>query len=278
MKRWLNDLDRILRGDATRLGTLREEGLKLPLGGLLLVILLLTVWYGACMGFFAGFREGGPFFKQWLAGIVKVPSLFLLTLGVTFPSLYVFNALVGSQLTFAVIFRLLVAALAVNVAVLGSLGPIVAFFSVSTTSYPFIMLLNVVVFVVSGVLGFAFMLQTLYRLSAAQQASLPPSLPDDPQCSPPAEPERDGKEPQPPLNVRPAEEHGALCGVQSQELDPHVRSVFVCWMMVFGLVSAQMAWVLRPFLGNPVEPFQWFCARQSNFFQAVWDALRNLLS
>jgi hypothetical protein len=278
MKRWLNDLDRILRGEATRLGTLREDGLKIPLGGLLLVILILTVWYGACMGFFAGFREGGPFFKQWSAGIVKVPSLFFLTLAVTFPSLYVFNALVGSRLRFVAIFRLLVAALAVNAVVLASLGPIVAFFSVSTTSYPFIMLLNVVVFVVSGALGFAFMLQTLYRLGAAQQASLPPSPPDSPECNQGNGPQWEPKEPQPPLGLKPPEETGALWGVKSHALDPHVRTVFVWWMMVFGLVSAQMAWVLRPFLGNPVEPFQWFCVRQSNFFQAIWDALRTLLT
>ena len=175
-------MDRILRGEATRLGVLREESLKIPLGGLLLVILLMAVLYGVCMGFFAGFREGGPFFMQWFAGIVKVPALFFLTLAVTFPSLYVFNALVGSRLSFVAVFQLLVASLAVNVAVLASLGPIVAFFSVSTTSYPFILLLNVLVFVVSGVLGFAFMLQTLYRLSAARHAPLPPSpQPDAPQ-------------------------------------------------------------------------------------------------
>ena len=69
------------------------------------------------------------------------------------PSLYVFNALVGSRLTLAAVIRLLVATLGVIVAVLASLGPIVAFFSVSTTSYPFMVLFNVVVFAVSGVLG-----------------------------------------------------------------------------------------------------------------------------
>jgi hypothetical protein len=265
MKRWLNDLDRILRGEATRLGTLREESLRVPLGGLLLVILLLTVWYGACMGFFAGFREEGPCFMQWLVGIVKVPAMFFLTLAVTFPSLYVFNALVGSRLSFVAILQLLVASLAVNVAVLASLGPIVAFFSVSTTSYPFILLLNVLVFIVSGVLGFAFMLQTLYRLNAARQ--MPAG--EDPQ--------RVNDERSAPVMARLAEETGALWGVQGHALDRRVKNVFVCWMMVFGLVSAQMAWVLRPLLGNPVEPFRWFCVRQSNFFQAVWDAFRNLL-
>ena len=45
--------------------------------------------------------------------------------------------------------------------VLASLGPIVAFFSLSTTSYPFMLLFNVAVFSVSGVLGLTFLLQTL---------------------------------------------------------------------------------------------------------------------
>ena len=60
---------------------------------------------------------------------------------------------------------LLVASLGVMVAVLASLGPIVAFFSVSTTSYPFMLLFNVVVCSVSGALGLSFLLQTLHRLS-----------------------------------------------------------------------------------------------------------------
>jgi hypothetical protein len=282
MKCWLNDLDRILRGEATRLGTLREDSLKIPLGGLLLVILLMAVLYGVCMGFFAGLREGGPFFMQWFAGIVKVPSLFFLTLAVTFPSLYVFNTLVGSRLKFMALFQLLVASLAVNVAVLASLGPIVAFFSVSTTSHPFILLLNVLVFVVSGALGFAFMLQTLYRLSAARYIPSPPSSPPDApegrHLSETEEPQRGCEEQSTPVKAQPAEEPGALWGVQGHVLDRHVKTVFISWMMVFGLVFAQMAWVLRPFLGKPWESFQWFCTRESNFLQAVWDALRALLS
>ena len=102
--------------------------------------------------------------------MLKVPALFFLTLIVTLPSLYVFNALVGSRLTLSTVIRLLVAALGVMLAVLASLGPIVAFFSVSTTSYPFMVLLNVVVFAASGFLGLAFLLQTLHRLSLAATA------------------------------------------------------------------------------------------------------------
>ena len=98
----------------------------------------------------------------------------------TFPSLYVFNALVGSRLTLRVVLQLLIAALAVNLAVLASMGPIVAFFSFSTTSWPFMVLLNVLVFAVSGVLGMAFLLQTLH---AAAEHCPPPQLP--PATSPP---------------------------------------------------------------------------------------------
>ena len=42
------------------------------------------------------------------------------------------------------------ASLGVIVTVLASLGPIVAFFSVCTTSYPFMVLFNVVVFAIAG--------------------------------------------------------------------------------------------------------------------------------
>jgi hypothetical protein len=283
MKQWWNELDRILRGEATDLGVLSDGSLKIPHGGLLLLMLLMAVLYGVCMGFFAGFREGGPFFMQWFAGIVKVPSLLFLTVAVTFPSLYVFNALVGSRLSFAALFQLLVAALAVYVAVLASLGPIVAFFSVSTTSYPFVLLLNVVVFVVSGVLGFAFMLQTLYRLSAARQALLPPlpppSVPDGGESSEGREPPLGGSEERSaPDKAQLAEQPGALWGIGHFALERRVRNVFLCWIVVFGLVNSQMAWVLRPLLGKPSEPFQWFSPRESNFVWALWDAFRALLS
>jgi len=90
---------------------------------------------------------------QVLSTMLKVPVLFFLTLAVTFPSLYVFNALVGSRLSILSVLRLLVILLTVMLTVLASLGPIVAFFSASTTSYPFMLLLNVAIFALSGFLG-----------------------------------------------------------------------------------------------------------------------------
>jgi hypothetical protein len=57
-----------------------------------------------------------------------------------------------------------------------------------------------------------------------------------------------------------------------------VKAVFGCWMVAFALVGAQMSWVLRPFLGNPTQPFSFFRVRDSNFFEAIWHHLAHLLS
>jgi hypothetical protein len=263
MGRWWNDLDRILRGDATRVSSLGRGSIEVPIGGLAVVLVVLGMFYGMCMGCFALFKEEGPSYFQLVATTLKVPALFLLTLAITLPSLYVFNALVGSRLTLDSVLRLLLASLAVTMAVLASIGPIVAFFSLSTTSHPFMILVNVVVFGVSGSLGLSFLLQTLHRLSVAPL--LPPDLSgsDEPGEEKPSE-----------GAVIP----GALEPLEGQVLGRHVKTIFRCWVILFGLVGAQMGWVLRPFVGDPNLPFQFFRGRQSNFFQGVWQAIVGVFS
>src|SRR5262245_44437683 len=95
--RWLRALDQLLRGETTRLSALKSGRLEIPLRGLTVLIVVLGLTYGACMGVFSLLRETGPEWRQLVASVVKVPALLLLTLAITFPSLYVFNALVGSR-------------------------------------------------------------------------------------------------------------------------------------------------------------------------------------
>ncbi|MHC4947050.1 MAG: hypothetical protein ACYTG1_02140 [Planctomycetota bacterium] len=252
----VRELDRILRGEATRPRDLREGTVRIPTLGITCVIVALGVIYGVCMSGYSVVNRR-PFDLAFvLAPALKVPALFFLTLVVTFPSLYVFNALVGSRLNVAAVARLIIAALAVTLAVLASFGPIAAFFAFTTKSYPFMVLLNVVIFAVSGVLGLAFLLQTLHRLAAAGAPPRP---------SPPAADEADVDD------APPAADPAPLDRMEEHVLGPHVRTVFRVWVIVFGLVGAQMAWVLRPFLGHPDSDFVWFRARESNFFQAVWQ-------
>jgi hypothetical protein len=267
---WLVELDRILRGETTRLADLRHGTLRFPLAGVLVVLVLLAMVAGVCVGSYAVINHDRP--MQMLASAVKVPALFLLTLVVTLPSLYVFNALVGSRLTANSLVRLFIAALAVNVAVLSSLGPIVAFFSINTASYNFMVLLNVVAFAVSGMLSLAFLLQTLKRMNIAMRAA-------------PAAAHESSPAPQPGelVAAEVVEEPqkrspGPLDRLPAHALGGSVRAVFALWMIVFGLVGAQMSWVLRPFIGSPDLPFEWFRPRQSNFFEAVWQAASSLFS
>lgn len=282
MIKWVKSLDRILRGEATGVGALESGAVDVPVVGLSIVLILLGMLYGLCMGCFALIRTWGDPLRhhdglmQVLASAVKVPALFFLTLLVTFPSLYVFNALVGSRLTIASVLRLLIAALSVMLAVLASFGTIVAFFSFTTTSYPFMLLLNVVVFGISGVLGLAFLLQTLHRLSVADEmraraaavqanVSLITSVPA----------EVEGGEAPPPIPAF-TPMPGALAPLAGRVIRPSVRTVFRIWIVVFGLVGAQMGWVLRPFVGNPEQPFSWFRPRESHFFESVVHAITRL--
>ncbi len=272
-------LDEILRGDATQLSSLENGQIELPLKGLLLVMILLGVIAGICIGSFNllhPLNENAVIttrdaWMQTFASAVKLPLLFFLTLLITFPSLYVFNALVGSRLKLLSVLKLLVASIAVMLSVVASLGPIVVFFSLCTTSYSFMKLLNVAACGIAGLLGLAFLLRTLHRLVVIQENKL---IAEAAAASPPP----------PPLATAVPESPDVIQAKRLSALDRYgqthrkAKSVVRIWTLVFGLVGAQMSWVLRPFIGSPYLPFEWFRDRQSNFFMAVIEALQHLLS
>lgn len=292
---WLIELDRILRGEVTRPEDIQRADIKIPVVGVAVIVILLATIYGFCMGIFALARgvennEYQQALLQTFASMCKVPLLFFLTLVVTFPSLYVFNALAGSKLRVLPVLKLLIASLAVNLAVLASMGPILAFFSVSTPNYSFIVLLNVVVFSVAGGLGLAFLIQTLNRMALTERHRLPP-IRSQPQevIADATEEDAQASIPNSHADLPAADEihstrstslqrnPGPLDQLEGMVVGHHVRKVFACWIIVFGLVGAQMGWVLRPFIGSPSQPFSWFRARKSNFFEAVFNTLTDVL-
>ena len=228
-----------------------------------MIIVVLAMIYGVCMGTFAVFRPKGAEPMQVLASMVKVPLLFYLTLLVTFPSLYVFNALVGSRLRLGTVVRLLVASLGVMVAVLASLGPIVAFFLGEHGQ------LSVHASVQRGRLhggGHA-----RHGVPASDSASSERGRFAAAACRRVVEPGDRWS-----FRTNPA---GALDPLENRVLSKHVKTVFRLWVVVFALVGAQMGWVLRPFVGNPsIRHFTWFRPRESNFFQAVFQTFQSLFS
>jgi hypothetical protein len=239
----LRVVDQLLRGGFTGEEALENGRIEANPRALIVGGIVLGSAYGFFMGLFAAIR-GGPFaLLQVLSTMVKVPLLFLATLVVTFPSLYVFSALSRSRLSFAATLRLLLAAIAVNLTLLASFGPVTGFFTLSTDSYPFMIVLNVVFFAVAGLVGLSFLQRALQIVFREK-----PALPDAP-----GRPAAPSGEPQPAVLV------------------------FRVWTIIYGVVGAQMGWILRPFIGDPHSPFQLFRARQSNFFEAVWHALGALL-
>ena len=267
-------LDQILRGDVTQLSSLEKGEIELPVKNLVVVMVLLGVLYGICIGSFNLLHpsaEGavvtwGDAWLQLLASMVKFPLLFVLTLFITLPSLYVFNALVGSKLNYLSVLKLLVSSIAIMLTILASLGPIVIFFSLCTTSYHFILLLNVAVCSVGGFLALAFLLRTLHRLIIAQGDLMPIETKAEITAEEDSDSEKSAIEKFKTLST--LERFGPT--------NKKAKTVIRIWTIVFGLVGAQMSWVLRPFIGNPHSHFELFRARESNFFVAVWNSIMNM--
>ena len=252
MKSWIKSLDSVLRGEATQMDQLREGTVPVPAAGLTLIIIFLGMFYGACMGLFGALGSHKGHEYQIPAAMAKVPAVFLLTLFVCGPSLYVFSTLMGSKLRFMAMLRLQIAAIAVMVAVLASLGPIVAFFSLTTNSYDFMLLLNVSVFGISGVLGLKFLLATLRKLMAILYQPVVREVPSD-----------DPSEPAKLVTTYP-------------ESDTRVRLIFYVWLLLFGVVGCQMGWVLRPFVGSPNKDFEFIRPKSGNFLMAIIETVKRL--
>lgn len=257
MNHWLTTTDRLLRGGFTRPDDLRQGRIRAPLTALVGLGLGLGAIYGAFMGLFGILRPENPEPLQLLATTLKVPLLFLLTLVVTFPSLYVVSALANSRLRAPDTLRLLLVAVAVNLALLASFGPVTAFFTLSTESYPFMVVLNVTFFTIAGLVGLTFLRRALAHVFA-------------PSTDLPVEAAHEASE-------QAAAAAPAPVAPAKRRKGSRARRIFAAWTLIYAVVGAQMGWILRPFIGDPRLPLTLFRDRQSNFFAAVLDALYALV-
>ncbi len=259
---WLTQLDEVLRGRKADPALLAQGTTHVPIQPLAGLSILLGMGYGLCMGLYAVATRMPPSVAQMLACAVKVPALFFLTLVVTFPSLYVFSALLGVRLNPTDTLRLILVPITVNLAVLASLGTITAFFTLSTTSYQFMTLLNVVFFGISGAIGLKVLLTMLSRLEEAPRspAAYASVLAPAAGAAPPG----------PPESGKPAAATRTPDGTVA-------RTTFRVWVVIYALVGAQMGWILRPFIGAPNIRFEWFRHREANIFIAVFRTIQTLL-
>jgi hypothetical protein len=187
--------------------------------------LLCTALYGFIMGSFNGlFHLAGWEFA--VATMIKVPLLFLLTTLIVLPAIYVTNTILGMKLGFTQTALLFLSAITISAFMLAACAPILVFFMLSTDSYPFIKLLNVSIFAISGLMGIGFFLRAVDHLRLFEGTP---------------------------------------------------RSVLKVWLIVWSLIGAQMAWILRPFIGVADQPFQLFREQESNFYLNMIHTLRELI-
>jgi hypothetical protein len=192
--------------------------------------------YGAVMGI-------GHSLTQALVSAIKLPLLFLLTLVICLPTLYLFNLLCGGRLSVRQAFALVLAAIMVTATLLLPFAPITLFFLITAPNYSFFLLLNVALLTLTGMIGLGFLVRGTQRLNALA-----------------AEPD--------------------TSYVQSSDTASRKSvslSLLSVWMLLYGLVGTQLGWTLRPFFGDPNLPFQLFRSIRGNFYIGVFNALIELL-
>lgn len=102
--------------------------------------------YGAIIGSFQSWQQA-------LSSAIKLPSLYLLTLIICLPTLYFSNIIFDSQRSFSQHFAVVLSAVSVTSVLLFSFAPITLFFLITTNNYQFFILLNVVIFAITGFIG-----------------------------------------------------------------------------------------------------------------------------
>lgn len=133
-----------------------RQGSRLPskIISLLVCSSLFLAIYGGIIGAYHSWMQA-------LSSAVKLPALYLITLLICLPTLFFSNIIFGSKRTFSQHFALVLTAVSITSVLLFSFAPITLFFLISTNNYQFLILLNVVIFSFTGLIG----VSSLYQAS-----------------------------------------------------------------------------------------------------------------
>jgi hypothetical protein len=113
--------------------------------------------YGAVMGSSASWMQA-------LSSAIKLPILFLITLAICTPSLHFFSILFGSKQNLPQTIGVILTAMTTTGVILVSFAPVTLFFILTTRSYAFLLLLNVLFFVIAGIMGLLFLRQGIQMI------------------------------------------------------------------------------------------------------------------
>jgi len=265
-------------------------------GQMLVSSVIALAVYGAVLGSFHGVLMA-------LTSAVKLPLLFLVTLAICLPTLYLFNLVFGAQLSIRQSLSLVTVALTVTAMLALAFAPISLFFLITAPDYAFFKLLNVAILGLSALVGLRFLTGGMRVLNehglltpkVVAPAAVPAPQPVKelvPAGAPTAEGAANGAAPaagpapvpmpvQPPVVQIPppgfAQQHphqrpGQPVGPQT----PPSMTLLYIWILLFGFVGTQLAWTLRPFFGSPDKDFSLYRDIDGNFYAEIFRTIADL--
>jgi hypothetical protein len=246
--------------------------------------------YGAVLGSFHSVLMA-------LTSAVKLPLLFLVTLAICLPTLYLFNLVFGARLSVRQSLALVMVALTVTAMLAVAFAPISLFFLVTAPDYSFFKLLNVAILALSALVGLRFLTGGMrvlndHGLLAPAKAGTE-ETPDAPIPVSPA------PAPVPAPALAPVAAAGGNGGTATlavpaavqvppgytlqpvrqmqprpvrQPAPPSMTLLYV-WILLFGFVGTQLAWTLRPFFGSPGMTFSLYRDIDGNFYAEIFRTL-----
>ncbi|MFY1695604.1 MULTISPECIES: hypothetical protein [unclassified Solwaraspora] len=281
-------IERILRDrDGIWQQIVDERGLRPLIGQLVTSSTLSLAIYGAVLGASYGWQ-------QIISSLIKLPLLFLATLAICLPTLYLFNLVFGARLSMIQAVALILVSITVTAALTLAFAPVSLFFLVTAQSYQFYKLLNVAILLLSAIVGLRFLVAGMQALNDHQQRSAkvpapagaptptPAPGPAAPVPAAPAAPTPvgtgamvDAMTDRPQLPARPQAHFGQPLGPPAQR--PASMSLLYIWILLFGFVGTQLAWTLRPFFGDPDAQFGVFREIEGTFYADLLRSIGQLL-
>jgi len=299
-------IERILRDrDGIWQQIVDERDLRPLIGQMVSSSALSLALYGAVLGASYGWQ-------QILSSLIKLPLLFLATLAICLPTLYLFNLVFGARLSMVQAVALILVSITVTSVLTLAFAPVSLFFLVTAQSYAFYKLLNVTILLLTAVVGLRFLVAGMRALNDHQQRlatvtapAVPAAVPVQPMPLPagqpvaaagPAQPTPvpagagpavlgttafpavatvNGMPDRPALPARLSAHPGQPLGPAGQR--PASMGLLYIWIMLFGFVGTQLAWTLRPFFGDPGQPFGVFREIGGTFYADLLRTIGQLL-
>jgi hypothetical protein len=281
-----------------------DRSLSRLTGQMLVSSVVALACYGAVLGSFHSVLMA-------LTSAVKLPLLFLVTLAICLPTLYLFNLVFGARLSVRQSLALVMVALTVTAMLAVAFAPIALFFLITAPDYGFFKLLNVAILALSALVGLRFLTGGMRVLN--ENGLLAPEKPAVAQPAPAEAPVSPVPAPAGGPAATPANGSGgtttltapapapALAPAQpapvvppgymltpiahhprpvrppkeSQPTPPSMTLLYV-WILLFGFVGTQLAWTLRPFFGSPGMKFSLYRDIDGNFYAEILRTLSNL--